>query len=243
MDALLRRRMMMLAGSTPGPGPEPPTPVLPDVTYRNADVTWTSGYYVNAGTGNLTSLGLFSAGGYIDVSGYSWIELYACYTQGGAFYDSNKTYISGMRTSNDKTWPVRFSIPSNAKYVRFNKRNQDAASIVYCTLTNVEQTVLGNTDLTWTTGKYANANTGQLVTLSGFSASSYIDLSGYTKIELYACYSQGGAFYDVNQSYVSGMKTSEDVTTPIQFDIPTGAAYCRVNKFNSDSRIYYRLIL
>ena len=29
MDALMRRRMMMLAGGSPGPGPEPPTPVTP----------------------------------------------------------------------------------------------------------------------------------------------------------------------------------------------------------------------
>ena len=77
--------------------------------------------YISADTGEVVSHEHFKYTDYIPIPiTFSKIELYSVYTNGGAFYDSNKQYISGIKTETDILEPIAFNVPSNAKYVRYN---------------------------------------------------------------------------------------------------------------------------
>lgn len=77
----------------------------------------TNSRYVNKDTGELVEYSSSFATDYIEIepnTSYYWND--AGRTNQGAFYDSSKTYVSGITTKN-------FTTPSNAKYVRLTGEN------------------------------------------------------------------------------------------------------------------------
>lgn len=206
--------------------------------------TVTTGKYVDYTSGGLPSNSTFSASDYIPVSPST--TYYKNSTQQWAYYDVNKTYISGVASGNT------LNTPANASYVRISATNTeldtlqlelgnagtsyqsfnnfvDPATITPGSLTTDKQSFFDNAILsnnlynsaTITTGKYVNYQTGALSTLAGYNASDYIPVtagSSYIKT-----FGEQFAFYDSNKVYVSGLTGNS--ATP--FTIPANVFYAR----------------
>ena len=83
----------------------------------------TLNYYVNSSTGDIVGNSSYFASDYIEVEQgeeYYWND--AQRGNAGAFYDSNKTYISGWSSSQTR---YVFTVPSGAKYVRLTGEKAD----------------------------------------------------------------------------------------------------------------------
>lgn len=81
----------------------------------------TSGYYVNYKTGNLLTNASYSASDYIPVTaGQNYTQSFSHQT---AFYDANKTYISGVGALASPSKARTLTIPAGAAYVRMSVAN------------------------------------------------------------------------------------------------------------------------
>lgn len=81
----------------------------------------TSGYYVNYKTGNLITNASYSASDYIPVTaGQNYTQSFSHQT---AFYDANKTYISGVEALVSPSKARTLTIPAGAAYVRMSVAN------------------------------------------------------------------------------------------------------------------------
>lgn len=81
----------------------------------------TSGYYVNYKTGNLITNASYSASDYIPVTaGQNYTQNFSHQT---AFYDANKTYISGVEALVSPSKARTLTIPAGAAYVRMSVAN------------------------------------------------------------------------------------------------------------------------
>lgn len=81
----------------------------------------TSGYYVNYKTGNLITNASYSASDYIPVTaGQNYTQSFSHQT---AFYDANKTYISGVEALVPPSKARTLTIPAGAAYVRMSVAN------------------------------------------------------------------------------------------------------------------------
>lgn len=81
----------------------------------------TSGYYVNYKTGNLITNASYSASDYIPVTaGQNYTQSFSHQT---AFYDANKTYISGVDALVSPSRARTLTIPAGAAYVRMSVAN------------------------------------------------------------------------------------------------------------------------
>lgn len=81
----------------------------------------TSGYYVNYKTGNLIANASYSASDYIPVTaGQNYTQSFSHQT---AFYDANKTYISGVNALVSPSTARTLTIPAGAAYVRMSVAN------------------------------------------------------------------------------------------------------------------------
>lgn len=81
----------------------------------------TSGYYVNHTTGNLIANASYSASDYIPVTaGQNYTQSFSHQT---AFYDANKTYISGVDALVSPSTARTLTIPAGAAYARMSVVN------------------------------------------------------------------------------------------------------------------------
>lgn len=156
------KRPMLNLGSTPAPYSKKtgdrmvePTPVknLFDKT------TITSNSVVNSDNGSLVSNTLYSASDFIMVEAS---KMYYKNSRGGvAFYDSNKTFISGLSSANN------FQTPSNTKYIRTTviKAEDDIDKLV----------ILDNVQINPKAKRLVSAETGLR-----FEGDSYLQLPSMT---------------------------------------------------------------
>lgn len=108
--------------------------VVYDRTIIASELSWTSGGYIKASNGTAASLSAFSYSNTITVTeGYINLEISHCWTNGGAFYDANMSYIGGIATNSDTLTPTTHAIPSGTKFVRVNCKNTYLSSF-YITL-------------------------------------------------------------------------------------------------------------
>lgn len=84
-----------------------------------ADKNFEYEHYVKWGNGISTIHPDFCCTGYIDISGYKEIGI-SNGVQQFAYYNKDKTYISGIPVETSFRWYVTYSPPDNAKYVRFS---------------------------------------------------------------------------------------------------------------------------
>lgn len=77
------------------------------------------GHYIQWDTGASAANADFCCTGYIDISGYSKIGI-SNGLQQFAYYDKDKTYVSGVAVASSFIGHETYSIPDNAKYVRFS---------------------------------------------------------------------------------------------------------------------------
>lgn len=74
-------------------------------------------------------------------------------------------------------------------------------------------------------GKAISASTGQSYDYSGYNATGYVDIGGCFAIEISAIYD--GAFYDENQTFLSGIASRAGATGVIM--VPDNAKYVRLS--------------
>lgn len=77
------------------------------------------GHYIQWDTGSSAANADFCCTGYIDISGHSKIGL-SNGMQQFAYYDKDKSYVSGVAKASSFIGYETYSIPDNAKYVRFS---------------------------------------------------------------------------------------------------------------------------
>lgn len=95
-----------------------------------------SSKYVIPSTGKTADTDAFSCTDYINCSGYSYLLINYTTALVGAFYDSNKKYISSIEDTTASTDQVLFnqrqySIPAKAAYVKLNMPNSTEWSAIF----------------------------------------------------------------------------------------------------------------
>ena len=203
--------------------------------FNKNDVT--IGKYVDYKSGQLLTASGYNASDFIEVESN---EVYCKNTSTQfAFYDANKTFISGLNTDRVFTTPsncryVRLSVEDSAldrlqfekgsvqtDYVDFNYNLLDINTVPNKSITK-EKLAFSTVELeksknlfnkeTVTTGYYVDYTSGKLLSNASYSASDYIEVESdtiYSKVTTYQF-----AFYDVNKNFISGLNTDRVFTTP-----------------------------
>lgn len=219
------------------------------------------GHYINVSGEYAGPSDAFSVTDYCPFSNKDKFELigfnnsaWASYCLGYAFYDSNKTFISGDGDFDGNLSSSSITIPLNTAYVRFSTRTQYATSAeVYISYLNgtlnelsreidsknyisdsdvlvVSENMFDPTKIT--TGKEVYAD-GSIRINSNSAVTDYIDvslgngtlyLSGLAQYEATGLTDKFYAFYDEDKTVVS-TGTVSNTLTATQLTIPEGAKY------------------
>lgn len=189
----------------------------------------TDGKYVNYQTGQIENAPYYCVTDFIAIK-----PSYSIVTNGEssgsqiAFYDANKTYVTGFTTPSMND--IRIPDNSNIAYLRwcFELGNKNEASIKYKNVNksyNVEaiEDALGISDTELlvsgkiTDGKYVNYYDGTIANNEYYSVTDYTSvIAGYAlKLKGQSSGSQV-AFYDANKDYVTGFTASseDEITVP-----------------------------
>ena len=126
--------------------PEPDTPVDPNPSVPSEGnitdlFTWTSNGSISATTGAQDTASDWRYSNYVDITGYKSIDMMMIKTtssstsKGMAFYDANKTYISGvangLNAQAGMTPELRtIEVPANAAYLRTSWCDDDNSRFV-----------------------------------------------------------------------------------------------------------------
>ena len=185
----------------------------------------------------------YSITGYIDVSGisklrYSRLATTASSTNSGmAFYDENKTYISGqiivVNAAQSSYIDTLIAVPPTAKYARFTlyealttpfyvfDYSQDQNSLVprVNTLDTLAPKIAPlsiSKGIIWTENYMVNADTGVASSTTYFDLTEYIDISGSSSIYYTRCFvniqsapTYGMAFFNSSKTYISGQRAAQ----------------------------------
>lgn len=94
----------------------------------------TDGYYIDYRNGNVTALQGYSVSDYIEIDSnvsmvLSNFDSKSTALEQLAFYDYNKTYVSGLTNTGEVGYSV-FTTPVNAKYIRLTLRNSNKSYIM-----------------------------------------------------------------------------------------------------------------
>lgn len=206
-------------------------------------VDLTSGKAVDYSNGSLRTSTAFSASDYIDISSFSQIVYTKLFSTssttpqtGMAFYDAEKTYISGIRIGYNAATPhyeyETLDVPSGAKYARFTVN--EALSTPFevfdkVQLNNSDQIKVETlekksqnfkvlipemySDPIWSENTVINYSTGA-VQSGSLRSTDYINIDGSTDIIYSRVYTtsstavHGIAFYDAEKTYISGVRSS-----------------------------------
>ncbi len=215
----------------------------------------TNGYYCDYRNGNMESAPNFSVTNYIPVEGGSKYTFTNRSANDGVgqccFYNEDKEFISGLANSGVATI-ITISVPSNAKYIRWSfptsLKNQvqlekgivgtaydpfeeDYDYVEYYTKRHcapIEHVNLIDPDMI-TEGYYCDYRTGNLVALSTFGVTDYIEVeegSTYTFTNNSASGVSQCCFYDKYHNFISGLSNS-GIQNSVTFTVPNGAYYIR----------------
>lgn len=219
-------------------------------------ITLTQGGYINASSGEFASHTntAYKVSDFILVGGTKTIRLdskFSGSSDGYAFYDKNKKYISGSNVYS-KDIPV----PNNAMYFRFTAYSiADSSVRVFLIyhfndlmqvintinkegfISNIDKLI--SIDFTVTNKRYIVAANGVDATIEDtrFSSSSFINIGNVKTLTLnsnFSGYSDGFAFYDQNKNFISGSTTFTS-----QITVPENAVYFRFTIFNIDPTLTY----
>ena len=130
--------------SVPDPEPEPEEPDTPSIPSEGniTDLfTWTSNSSINSATGAQDQASDWRCSDYVNIAGYKSIDMMMIRTTSGsttkgmAFYDANKTYISGvannLNAQEGMTPELRtIEVPANAVYLRTSWCDDDNSRFV-----------------------------------------------------------------------------------------------------------------
>ena len=213
-------------------------------------INWASGY-IRWNTGARADSAVNQRSGYMATLGYNKIRLHVNVataenvSTGLAFYDTNRTYISGIQSlmSSEKGVSLQeYNIPENACYFATTIFNEYASDFI-CELYNAENETnlltisdkkeYSNYDLDWKEG-YAHYYEG-VVKASTANSYAEIDVENFSKIELTVnksslAASPGICFYDREGNFIVGYpypnfgdSTAESTYVVQEFFIPYNA--------------------
>lgn len=215
-----------------------------------------TGYYVNGTNGGVAqhTNQQYKATDYIDVGGVKTVKIdskFSGSSDGYAFYDKNKKYISGS-----SIYAKEIAVPASARYFKFTAYGLEDSAIRafliydYNALMPVLNTIsqdslvsnlnkLISIDYTITNKRYIVAANGVDATIDDtrFSSSSFINVSNVKTLTLnsnFSGYSDGFAFYNQNKNFISGSTTFTS-----QITVPENAVYFRFTIFNIDPTLTY----
>jgi hypothetical protein len=225
--------------------------------------TITEQRYINPDTGALVFSVDYSTSDYIDVSDLTEEEITVIYSFSGAFYDSNKTYVSsigGTKVGNVRTTVV----PATAAYLRVCCENNNlnsmqvgpdvsesqyvpfrAVKISNAILEQSQVKGLNELDLghinrfdasSITEQRYIDPEDGSLEFSADYYTSDYIDVEDLNGQELTITYSFDAAFYDASKEFVS-MATGTKKGNVRVVTVPSGVKYVRVSGNNTDINV------
>lgn len=213
-----------------------------------------TGYYINATNGGVAqhTNQQYKATDYIDVGGVKTVKIdskFSGASDGYAFYDLNKKYISGS-----SIYSKEVAVPINARYLKFTAYGLEDSAVRafliydYNTLMPVLNTLnseqmpskinnLVKLDFTLTNKHYIVAANGYDAAIEDvrFWSTSYINVSNLSKVTInsnFSGYSDGYSFYDENKNFISGSTTFTSTIT-----VPSNAAFLRFTVFNIDSTL------
>ncbi|WP_438838138.1 SGNH/GDSL hydrolase family protein [Streptococcus pluranimalium] len=212
------------------------------------------GYYVTAPTGEVAqhTNQQYKATDYIDVGGVKTVKIdskFSGASDGYAFYDKNKKYISGS-----SVYAKEIAVPASARYFKFTAYGLEDSAVRafliydYNALMPVLNTLnseqmpskinnLVKLDFTLTNKRYIVATSGYDAAIEDvrFWSTSYINVSNLSKVTInsnFSGYSDGYSFYDENKNFISGSTTFTSTIT-----VPSNAAFLRFTVFNIDSTL------
>lgn len=217
-------------------------------------LTLSTGYYVNATNGGVAqhTNQQYKATDYIDVGGVKTVKIdskFSGASDGYAFYDKNKKYISGS-----SVYANEIAVPTSARYLKFTayslEDSEVRAFLIYdynalmpvLNTLNSEQMPskinnLVKLDFTLTNKHYIVAASGYDAAIEDvrFWSTSYINVSNLSKVTInsnFSGYSDGYAFYDENKNFISGSTTFSS-----ELAVPFNASFMRFTVFNIDSTL------
>lgn len=217
-------------------------------------LTLSTGYYVNATNGGVAqhTNQQYKATDYIDVGGVKTVKIdskFSGASDGYAFYDKNKKYISGS-----SVYAKEIAVPASARYLKFTAYGLEDSAVRafliydYNALMPVLNTLnseqmpskinnLVKLDFTLTNKHYIVAASGYDAAIEDvrFWSTSYINVSNLSKVTInsnFSGYSDGYAFYDENKNFISGSTTFSS-----ELAVPFNASFMRFTVFNIDSTL------
>lgn len=213
-----------------------------------------TGYYVNSTNGGVAqhSNQQYKVTDYIDVSGVKIVKIdskFSGASDGYAFYDKNKKYVSGS-----SIYAKEIAVPASARYLKFTAYGLEDSAIRafliydYNALMPVLNTLnseqipskinnLFKLNFTLTNKHYIVAANGSDKEIDDvrFWSTSYINVSNLSKVTInsnFSGYSDGYAFYDENKNFISGSTTFSS-----ELAVPFNASFMRFTVFNIDNTL------
>lgn len=213
--------------------------------------------YVNQDTGNLTFNASFQTSDYIDISAYAGSTINVSYTFSGAFYDSDKTYISGIGRSDANYTDLTLNVPVNAVYARISVSNANTSLLQIgknvsryyykpyadYRLNNLDvdfEQIDGISDLvtsgnlfdksTAFVNKYISGTTGNLNTLNGYNASDFIDIGNGEYVTAVNCFNM--VVYKSDKTYSREVTRRYD-NYPLTAKLSSDEKYVRISVKNA----------
>ena len=199
-----------------------------------SNVTFVNGKFINANSGAEQAHGEFRCSDYIDCSGFSSI-------------DSNQTYISGIKVSSDILVPTNYSVPENAKYIRYNAKISDdiyAYGISFKTVFDLRSIksdiseivsfseIVTGADVKTETG-YVNGATDKncdiIVSSNSYKHTDYIAVSRFNKIIINYAIQIAGNMYDNNHTFIGQINGATGAKTKLEYTLPSNCKYVRIN--------------
>lgn len=201
-----------------------------------------NGGYINFNNGNFTEANSYKSTDYIYCKSLNNISFLLAYkdSAGIAFYNKNQEYISGISKTSEENLGdiVKKSIPSAAYYFRICFQTIFCQIFFICSSFYPSETSIkqyDETQRTYNIGElqegYINFVNGNFIEASSYSSTDFIKLIGKKiKYSIYFKDSAGIAFYDKNESYVTGYNNpsgTDAYGTIVEITIPNNAVYVR----------------
>lgn len=200
--------------------------------------------FINKNTGAEVSYSGFKCTDYIPIFSKTIYMQKPFYDAAGlAFYDSTKTYISGVAggsgTSSITTDIYMVEVPANAAYFRTTVWNSESADI-YADISQVDDMLASvyesmNYELDFAYSGFINKNNGTVSSSTAFKCTDYVPIYGKViKMQMPFYDAAGIAFYDNSKTFISGtgrytFSESQD-NNYYMVIVPDGAEYFRTSK-------------
>lgn len=208
----------------------------------NPDTVGEAGYYINPNNGYTPSGSTsYRASDFIPVDpGYAYYfgTRNLSGNAGFAWYDENKTYITGATLTQLNTDNKREVSPYNAKYLRWTIQTTTNADWQYMSYVCKGNPNLFNKDTVADENKFINATNGNAQTPSNPNSdvwrySDYIPVTGgaeyyFGHVNATATYA-GIAWYSSNRTYISGINDTNLSSASNLITAPSNAAFIRIS--------------